>query len=68
MFAARLRRDSGAMPDITLVDCPECGLPAEIRDRFHLSGTSGPVAHVKTMCAISHVFTLPAERVGLDLE
>jgi hypothetical protein len=29
-----------------LVGCPECGLPAEILDRFSLASTDGPVAHI----------------------
>jgi hypothetical protein len=68
MLAAAPRRDGGGMSRIILIDCPQCGLPAEIRDRFHLPSTAGPVEHVKTLCAISHAFTLPAERVGLHLE
>jgi hypothetical protein len=40
-----------------LVRCPQCGLPAEITDRFTLAGTSGPVEHVRTMCAGGHWFT-----------
>jgi hypothetical protein len=46
------------MPE--LVDCPECGLPAEVLDRFVLESTHGPVEHVKTHCAARHHLTFPA--------
>jgi hypothetical protein len=39
------------------VRCPQCGLPAEITDRFTLAGTSGPVEHVRTVCVGGHWFT-----------
>ena len=37
--------------------CPQCELPAEVIDRFSLSSTDGPIAHVKTACLAGHVFT-----------
>jgi hypothetical protein len=40
-----------------LLDCPDCGLPAEVRDRFTLSGTP----HVKISCVIGHWSTPPVE-------
>lgn len=49
-----------------LVSCPECGLPAEIVDRWELDSTEGPLAHVKTLCVRRHWFLLPAE--GLPVE
>lgn len=42
------------------VDCPECGLPAEVRDRFVLESTDGPIEHVKTQCVKRHCLTFPA--------
>jgi hypothetical protein len=45
---------------IELVDCPECGLPAEVLDRFVLEGTGGPVDHVKTTCPKKHHLMYPA--------
>jgi hypothetical protein len=39
------------------VRCPQCGLPAEITDRFTLTGTSGPVEHVRTVCVGGRWFT-----------
>jgi hypothetical protein len=43
--------------------CPECDLPAEVIDRFSLSSTNGPMAHIKIACLAGHVFTPPAEDV-----
>lgn len=33
-----------------LVACPECGLPAEVLDRFVLESTDGPVEMIKIRC------------------
>ena len=44
-----------------LVDCPECGLPAEIVDRFTLAGAPEPVEHVKLVCVAGHWFTPPVD-------
>jgi hypothetical protein len=44
-----------------LVDCPGCGLPAEITDRFTLDGIPGPVDHVKVFCVRRHWYTLPVD-------
>jgi hypothetical protein len=44
-----------------LLNCPMCGLPAEITDRFTLGGAPGPVEHVKLMCVRRHWYTLPAD-------
>jgi hypothetical protein len=45
----------------TLVDCPTCGLPAEITDRFTLGGAPDPVEHVKVICVQRHWYTLPVD-------
>ena len=42
-----------------LLDCPACGLPAEVIDRFVLDGASDPVEHVKLVCVAGHWFTPP---------
>jgi len=52
------------IPTEPLVECPACGLPAEITDRFVLGGTPGPVEHVKIMCVTRHWFTLPVEQLA----
>ena len=49
-----------------LVDCPTCGLPAEITDRFTLDGVPGPVDHVKVVCVRRHWYTLPADMFRCD--
>jgi hypothetical protein len=49
----------------TLVDCPSCGLPAEITDRFTLGGVPEPVEHVKVVCVRRHWYTLPVDMVSL---
>lgn len=45
----------------TLANCPTCGRPAEIADRFTLVGAPGPVQHVKVVCAARHWYTLAVE-------
>jgi hypothetical protein len=45
----------------SLVDCPTCGLPAEITDRFTLAGVPAPVDHVKVVCVRRHWYTLPVD-------
>ena len=52
------------IPAEPLVECPACGLPAEITDRFTLDGAPGPVEHVKVACAARHWFTLPADMLA----
>ena len=47
----------------TAVACPPCHVPAEITDRFSLSSTDGPVAHVAVSCAAGHHFRMPADRL-----
>ncbi len=42
-----------------LVDCPECGLPAEVLDRFVLESTDGPIEHVKIRCIKGSPFLMP---------
>jgi hypothetical protein len=40
-------------------DCPGCGLPAEIVDRWTWNSTSGPVEHVETLCVMGCRFHTP---------
>ena len=44
-----------------LMDCPACGLPAEITDRFTLDGLPAPVEHVRLVCVAGHWFTPPSD-------
>jgi hypothetical protein len=48
--------------DLELTNCPECGAPAEIVDRFVLPSTEGPVEHVKTRCVTGPWFVVPTRR------
>ncbi|HTX08971.1 MAG TPA: hypothetical protein VME22_10195 [Solirubrobacteraceae bacterium] len=48
-----------------LIDCPTCGSPAEIIDRFVLGGAPGPVEHVKIACVRRHWYTLPVDDPAL---
>lgn len=50
-----------------LVNCPECGLPAEIQDRFSLASTDGAVAHVALGCFGGHFFRMAVERLPADV-
>ena len=50
----------------TLVNCPTCGLPAEITDRFTLSGAPGPVEHMKLVCVRRHWYTLPVDMLRVN--
>lgn len=43
----------------TLIDCPDCGRPAEVVESFVLNGTDGGVPHLRTMCTQRHHFMLP---------
>jgi hypothetical protein len=49
-----------------LLNCPTCGLPAEITDRFTLDGVPTPVELVKLVCIAGHWYTPPVHqlRVG----
>jgi len=45
------------------LDCPACGLPAEIVDRFTFEGSPHPVEHAKIMCLAGHWYTPPLDYV-----
>lgn len=47
-----------------LTTCPECGAPAEVRDRHVLDSTDGPVEHARIRCVQRHHFFLPVERLS----
>jgi hypothetical protein len=49
-----------------LVSCPECGLPAEVRDRFSLASTEGAVAHVALGCLGGHFFRMAVDRLPAE--
>ena len=43
------------------LDCPSCGLPAQIVDRFTLPGSAGAVEHLKIVCTAGHSVTPPID-------
>jgi hypothetical protein len=52
------------VPADPLLNCPSCGLPAEITDRFMLDGAPGPVEHVKLVCVQGHWYTLAVDQLA----
>lgn len=59
-----MSNDKIHIPAEPLVECPACGLPAEIADRFTLGGAPVPIEHVKLVCVMRHWFTIPAEQLA----
>ena len=47
------------MPDLTIIACPSCGLPAELVYRFSRDLGGGPVEHARTRCILLHFSTVP---------
>jgi len=61
------RKPNNAKPTLgALVNCPTCGLPAEIADRFTLGGAPEPVEHVKLICVRRHWYTLPVDTLPVN--
>lgn len=54
------------IPTDPLLECPNCGLPAEIIDRFTLDGVPTPVEHVKFVCVNRHWYTLPVDHPAVS--
>jgi hypothetical protein len=48
---------------LTVISCPDCGVPAEITERFSLPSTDGSVGHVAVCCAAGHHFRMAADRL-----
>jgi hypothetical protein len=46
------------------LECPECGLPAFVVERFEVRSTDGPVPHVATVCARLHRLCAPESDLG----
>ncbi|MEP6651409.1 MAG: hypothetical protein ABJA74_16080 [Lapillicoccus sp.] len=51
------------VPDVSVVYCPGCGMPAWVEWREDVSSTSGAVAHVKVRCFARHWFLMPEDRL-----
>ena len=45
------------MPSVLVCPDPTCQAPAESIGQWTLDSSGGPVEHVKTSCAVGHVFT-----------
>jgi hypothetical protein len=60
-LADRFDLQDWAVPQLT--PCPQCGLPAEIRERFWLQSTDGPIDHVALSCIDGHHFRMAADRL-----
>lgn len=58
-----MNRPEIRVPADPLLNCPTCGLPAEITDRFMLDGAPGPVEHVKLVCVQGHWYTLAVDQL-----
>ena len=55
-------RDVNPEPAAALdLDCPTCGAPMEVIDRFTLPGVPADVEHVKVRCILGHWFTPTTE-------
>jgi hypothetical protein len=48
---------------LTVISCPQCGVPAEVTDRFSLPSTDGPLPHVALSCAGGHHFRMAVDRL-----
>ena len=48
---------------LAVISCPDCGVPAEVTDRFPLPGTGGPVGHIALSCVAGHHFRMAADRL-----
>jgi hypothetical protein len=61
-----MSNDKIQIPAEPLLECPACGLPAEITDRFTLGGAPEPVEHVKLVCVARHWFTIPVDHLRAE--
>lgn len=50
------------IPELTQCPDAECGVLAEIVDRYVLESTSGPVEHISTHCAAGHHYAFIGDR------
>jgi len=51
---------------LSMVACPDCGLPAEILDWFSLDSTDGSIEHIVLACIDGHYFRMSADRLPAD--
>ena len=48
---------------LTVIPCPDCGVPAEVTERFSLPSTDGRVGHVALSCAAGHHYRMAVDRL-----
>lgn len=48
---------------LTVISCPECGVPAEVTEHFSLASTDGRIQHVALSCAADHHFRMAVDRL-----
>jgi hypothetical protein len=46
---------------VEIVDCPECGAPAELESWSSLPSTGEQLEHVKVLCIGRHWFLMPRD-------
>ncbi len=63
MAARQAAIAQGRSVQLSLVTCPQCGMPAEIAERFWLSSTDGPVEHIALECVAGHYFRMALDRL-----
>jgi hypothetical protein len=51
---------------VRFIDCPACGLPAEIEDLYCLRSTDGPVDSARIRCPRSHWYNGPLDTLIPD--
>jgi len=51
---------------LIVISCPDCGVPAEITERFTLPSTDGAVDHIVVRCAAGHCFRMAADKLPTD--
>lgn len=56
------KAEAMAVPD--MVQCPECGAPAEIEWSDTADSTHGPLEHAKIVCANRHWFLMLTEHLA----
>jgi hypothetical protein len=42
--------------EVELTTCPRCQLPAEVRERWVMESTEGPIEHLDIFCILGHSF------------
>lgn len=53
---------------LIVISCPDCGVPAEVTERFSLSSTGGPVSHAALSCAAGHHFRMAVDRLPAQVQ